>query len=398
MGHRLRKQSHGLVAEDRKLLGRRGDPDDLIVAAAEGSLVRDARGRTFIDFQMGWCVGNLGWNNPEIIDRLRRFNGPSYVNPHCMYEPWLELARKLAAITPNGLSRSFRAVGGTESVELAMQLAMAATGREKLVSIEGAYHGNSFGARSIGGADLPVRIANCKRLALPLDVKALDRLETLLRRRDVAALVMEPIIMNLAVTIPSPAFIEGAAQLCERYGTLMVADEVACGFGRTGRMFASEHYELTPDIMCLAKAITSGHAPLGATLTTTAVADAVGDDFSFYTTYGWHPLGVEAALATLAYFDRHQGQLFSNVEAQSSYFMSRLLAMPCEGEIRIKGLAIGLELGREARVTRVVEKCREQGLLVGDDGDTLVMFPALTIEYETAKEGLDILEHVINES
>jgi acetylornithine/succinyldiaminopimelate/putrescine aminotransferase len=383
---------------DHKLVGRSEDSLGIEVVRAAGSRVVDAQGRTFVDFQMGWCVGNLGWNNPEILARIAAFTGPSYVQPGQLYAPWVELARRLAEITPGALARSYRAVGGTEAVEMAIQLAQAYTGRRNVVSIEGAYHGNSMLAKSLGETDQLVHpVPGCKKLALPLDSLAVDRLETLLEDRDVAAFIMEPVIMNLGVEIPDPVFVHGAAVACERYGTLVIADEVACGFGRTGKLFASEHYALEPDILCVAKAITAGHAPLAAMITRAEIADAV-EDFAAYSTFGWHPLAVEAALATLDYFARHGRDLFANVAHRANDFRRRLSAMVWRGDVdlRIKGLAIGVGLGDSERVGAIADQCRELGLLVNADGEYLTMFPALTIDEATTHAGLDILESVVS--
>ncbi|KAB2889968.1 MAG: aminotransferase class III-fold pyridoxal phosphate-dependent enzyme, partial [Kofleriaceae bacterium] len=292
---------------DRVLVGRTEPADDLEIVAAIGSHVRDATGRRYIDLQMGWCVGNLGWSPPEIMERVRRYAGPSYVAPHALYAPWVELAEALLEFAPGRLSRAYRCVSGTESVELAMQLAMAHTGRHKIVSIEDAYHGNSLGAKS-AGHPATAHLLGFRKLAPPLDARALDRLETLLKPHDVAAFIMEPTILNLAVTIPDVEFMRGLVALCHRHGTLVIMDEVATGFGRTGRRFAVEHHGLDPDIMTLGKAITNGVAPLAATLVTPEIARATAGELSFYSTFGWQPLAVEAALAVLAYW-RDRGDI-----------------------------------------------------------------------------------------
>src|SRR5688500_12743072 len=148
MAVKQRKQE--LERLDARYIGRGDAPDELQIVSANGSRVEDAKGRSYIDFQMGWCVGNLGWNHPDIVTRLRQFDGPAYVAPSALYAPWVELGRLLAELTPGSLTRSYRATGGTEAVEIALQLAMKATGRHKLVSLEGAYHGASIAARSIG--------------------------------------------------------------------------------------------------------------------------------------------------------------------------------------------------------------------------------------------------------
>jgi 4-aminobutyrate aminotransferase-like enzyme len=190
-----------LARTDRKLVGRTTEATPLEVVAAQGSRIRDAEGRTYIDFQLGWGVGNLGWSPPEIVARVRAFEGPSYVTPGLLYRPWVELAERLVDVTPGKLAKVFRCVGGSEAVELGLELAIAATGRHKLVSLEGAYHGNSLALRTLGEA-MPAHLQGCKHLAPPLDAAALDRLETLLQGDDVAAFIMEPVVTNLNVLVP----------------------------------------------------------------------------------------------------------------------------------------------------------------------------------------------------
>ena len=186
---------------------------------------------------------------------------------------------------------------------------MAATGG-RLHLDRGQLSRNSIGAVSVapglGIEALPNLLSHCHTIAPPLDDEAAARVEKLLRGKDIAALIMEPIICNLAVLIPEGRFMRAVARSCRKYGTLLILDEVACGFGRTGTLFATEHYRVEPDILCLAKAITGGHAPMGATVVTEKVALAAQGKVGFYSTYGWHPLSVEAALATLQYIRRHR--------------------------------------------------------------------------------------------
>jgi acetylornithine/N-succinyldiaminopimelate aminotransferase len=392
----LRKRGSSVARDDRKLLGRSEDPD-IAVASADGLRLRDERGRTFLDFTSGWCVSNLGYNHPEILGRLRRFNGPSYVSPSHLYAPWVELARELAELCPGDLERVYRAVGGTEAVEIAIQLAIRYTGREHVVALEGAYHGNSIAALAVGsGGPLELR-PKTRHLALPLDVHAVSRLETLLHHRDVAAVIMEPIAINLGVAIPDADFMTGIAAACRRHGTLLIFDEVACGFGRTGTLFASEHYHVVPDIQAMAKSITAGHAPLGATITTRDIGDAVRDDFEFYSTFAWHPFATEAALATLDYFRRHRDTLFANVAARSDDIRRRLEMMVWKHppEIRVSGLALAVDTGDADYARRIANTCRDTGLLLDVDDETLLMFPALTLDEPTVHEAMDLLEQAL---
>jgi adenosylmethionine-8-amino-7-oxononanoate aminotransferase len=171
--------------------------------------------------------------------------------------------------------------------------------------MEGSYHGNTIGTISVAASDgrepYPNRLSNCLTIAALLGRRAAERLKNLLAKGDVAAFIMEPISCNLAVMVPENDFMKRAQQLCRRYGTLLIADEVACGFGRTGKVFACEHFDLQPDILCMGKAITGGYAPMGATIVTQKVAKSVEDKVGFWSTYGWHPSSVDAAIATVGW-------------------------------------------------------------------------------------------------
>src|SRR5688572_33053872 len=153
---------------------------------------------------------------------------------------------------------------------------MIHTGRRALLSLEGSYHGNSLAGLSIGASDNRERIKNllpyCGKITPPLDAKALRRIEQRLKRREVAAFIVEPISINLGVLIPEKEIIRRVRDLCRHYGTLFIADEVASGFGRTGRVFACEHFELDPDMLCVAKAMSGGLAPIGAVIATATIA------------------------------------------------------------------------------------------------------------------------------
>jgi adenosylmethionine-8-amino-7-oxononanoate aminotransferase len=383
---------------DRKYLGRESDAQDLQVARTKGAFVYDARGKRYIDFLSGWCVGNFGWDNTAITKGAAR-RRPDYVYPEYLYRPWVELAQLLAEITPGKLEKTYRATGGSEAVEIALQIAMASTGRRKFVSIEGSYHGNTIGTVSVASTEerepYSNLLSNCVTIAPPLGDRAMARLETLLKKRNVAAFIMEPISCNLAVLIPDDAFMKRAQQLCRRYGTLFIADEVACGFGRTGMLFASEYFDLEPDILCMGKAISGGFAPMGATIVTRKVAQSVEGEVGFYSTYGWHPSTVDVAIRNVRWVIRNQSSLLNHAIEISAYIGQRLAAMHFEDlkEIRIRGMAIAVEAGDgEDYVSEISDRCNKNGLLVTTSGNAITMFPPLTLDQRTAKAGLDILE------
>jgi acetylornithine/succinyldiaminopimelate/putrescine aminotransferase len=377
-------------------------PAELQVAATTGSILTDSRGRKYIDFVMGWCVGNFGWRPQATTKAIERFKGPDYVYPGYSYAPWTELARLLASLAPRPLTTCFRATGGSEAVDLALQAALIHTGRRGFLSLEGSYHGNSLAGLSIGASDSRGRIKNllphCGKIAPPLDAKALHRIEQRLKRRDVAAFVVEPISINLGVLIPDHDVIRRVRELCRRYGTLFIADEVACGFGRTGRIFACEHFDLDPDMLCVAKAMSGGLAPIGGVIATAPIAKSMEEnDGTFYSTYGWHPRSVDAALATLRSLKTNRARLLSGVAEMSEYFRVRLLQLDFErpAALRIQGLAIGIDVGDEDYADAIQEKCRRNGLLVSTEASTVLLLPSLAIEKRTAARGLDILARSI---
>ena len=373
----------------RALLARQSEPQ-LQVSRAQGSYLFDEHGKQYIDFVMGWCVGNLGWGHPELEHRARRFKGPDYVYPGYDYRPWEELAGLLLSIAPRNLARCFRATGGSEAVDIALQAAMVHTGRRGLMSLEEAYHGNSIAGLSVGEGEY---LRDCHKIALPLNGKALAAIERRLAGRKVAAFIMEPVSINLGVLIPARSFMRELQRLCRRYGSLLILDEVACGFGRTGRLFAVEHYELEPDLMCIAKAATGGVGGMGAVLASAAVAKSMEEEGTFYSTYGWHPRSVDLAIAAVRLMVRDRKRLLENVDKISALFSARLA--PLDFESRVQGLAIALDVEDEKYATKVQRRCQDRGLLVNAEENLLLMLPALNLDRATAEKGLDILERAL---
>jgi adenosylmethionine-8-amino-7-oxononanoate aminotransferase len=377
-------------------VAREADSEGIAIIGSQKGYLIGKRGKKFIDFTSGWCVGNFGWNDRNVRAAIRNFKGPTYVYPGYCYEGWNELAGLLGELAPKALTRCFRATGGSEAVDLALQAAMLHTSRRKFISLEGSYHGNTIGGLSVGSGDrsiLPNLLGNCHRIKPPLTRRSVERVERLLKRRDVAALIMEPVSINLGVLIPEKGFLECVRGLCQRYGTLFIADEVATGFGRTGRMFAVEHFNLQPDIICVAKAITGGHCPMGAMLTTAAVGRSMEEKGSFYSTYGWHPLSVAAAVATLRALKQRRKTFLEHVNALSEVFVNelRMIRFGASPQIRVKGLAIALEFESEKEASRIVERASKKGLLMTTEGATILLLPPLTMTKNVAENGLSIL-------
>ena len=387
-----------LKTAERKYFGREIEEFDIEVMRAEDSFVYDRKGKRYIDLFMGWCVGNLGWGNPEVKKAVRNYKGPDYVYPGLHFKQWVELAEMLAEITPGKLVKSFRATGGSEANEAALQMAMLYTKRSKFLSMEESYHGNTIATLSIGSSSSREKfgnmLPNCIKIAMPPNAKALSKAETCLKKKDIGAFIMEPVICNYDTYVPEQEFMSGIRDLCTKYGTLLIIDEVAAGFGRTGKLFGCEHFDIVPDIMTVSKAITGGVAGLGAAITTRKIAEAIKDDFEFYSTFGWHPLSTVAAIANIKYILKHKIHLLHHVNGMGILFMDRLKAMDIgeDAEVRGKGLAITLNLKDEKRAKKIVEKCRKDGVLIHQESEALQLFPALNIKREVAMEALDILE------
>jgi acetylornithine/succinyldiaminopimelate/putrescine aminotransferase len=360
----------------------------LKIKDAERSFLISERGKKYIDFSSGWCVGNLGWKHPQIEEAIRNFKGPNYIYPHFEYEPWIELADLLSQITPGELTKCFRATGGTEAVEIALQAAMAHTDRKEFIAIDDAYHGNSIATQGLVG-DSP--FFNWKKIKPPLNVDKLNDLEKLLKTKKFAAVIMEPISMNMGVMIPETSFMQGMEKLCRQYGTLIIMDEVATGFGRTGKLFATEYFAIAPDIMCIAKALSNGTAPIGATIMTEEVGKSMQEENYPYSTYGWHPLSVAASIATVRFFQQHWIELEENIKFLNEYFQQRLSQMEFKKQpkMNIMGMAMNLDFGESDYGEKVADRAFKKGLIVSEG---ITLFPALDMDFMTAVAGLDILE------
>ncbi len=388
-----------LKGKDEEYVGRDIPAIPIEIVGAKGNRLIARDGKQYIDFVMGWCVGNIGWGVSEVEEVVKDYDGPDYVSPSYLYKPWVDLAELLAKITPGKVIKSFRTTGGTESVEVALQAAMSYTKRTKFISIEGSYHGHSIAAMSVGTSYFREKYMNllpgCEKVNPPLDEKVALDVEKLLSKGDVAAYISEPIICNLGVVIPDQEYFDIVAGACKKYGTVFIVDEVATGFGRTGKLFASEWYKLKPDILTLGKGLTGGYGALGAAIMSEEIARSMEFNFSIYSTFGWHPRNTVAALANLRYFMKRKQTILSNVATIGRYFENRLRSMNYRypTEVRAKGLALGLVSSQHGYLLEVMSRCNKKGLLVSELGPfTLTIFPALTIDQKTAKEGLDIFE------
>ena len=293
---------------------------------SEGAYLYDDRGERYLDWLGGFGMFNVGRNNPRVAAFLQEalaLQTPSA--PQMGVSPLTPiLARELVARAPASIGKALFTNSGTESVEAALKLGRAATKRSRIVSVAHGFHGLTLGSLSVnGGAAFTRRFGPYLPNVTTIPFDDLDALDAELQREDVAVFIVEPVIGH-GVFIPSDDYLPGAQALCRRYGTLFCVDEVQTGFGRTGKLFAGEHWNLEPDLMPVAKSLSGGYVPTGALLMSDAVYDAVFDSlehaFSHGSTFAPNDLACAAGLATLRELDDR------NLVAASSRLGDLLLA------------------------------------------------------------------------
>jgi adenosylmethionine-8-amino-7-oxononanoate aminotransferase len=417
----------GHAADDRRYLWhpftqQRGweSEEPLVVARADGSWLIDGDGRRYIDGVSSlWCTVH-GHRHPlldlAIKDQLDRVAHSTMLG--LTHEPAIELARRLVELAPAGLARVFYSDSGSTAAEIALKMAFqywqqrggADARRTRFVSLREAYHGDTIGSVSVGGIDLfhsmyrPLLFDTLK--AEPGDAADMERL--LAEHGDeVAAVIVEPLVQGAAgMLVHPPGYLRAVRELCDRHGVLLICDEVATGFGRTGRMFACEHEEVSPDLMCLAKGITGGYMPLAATLATERIYEGfLGEHEEFRTffhghTYTGNPLACAAALANLRLFDQERTieRLQPKIELLGK-LLDPIEALPAVAEVRRRGFMVGIELAGfpvEARMGhQVTLEARRRGAIVRPLGDVIVLMPPLAIESGELRELVTIVGDAI---
>ncbi|KZL24597.1 Putrescine aminotransferase [Pseudovibrio sp. Ad37] len=325
---------------------------DRVFTKASGVVLTDSEGRDYLDFVAGYGCLNLGHNPPKVVKAVQDFlvgDNPNFVQYISMPQQTSLLAERLCERVGNGMRRVFFSNSGTEAVEAAIKLARAASPHHKILHAENSYHGKTMGALSVTGRD------KHKRYFLPLipgtlcvPFNDLDAMETAMQQRDIAALVLEPILGEGGVHVPSEGYLRGARELCNRYGVMLILDEVQTGMGRTGRFLASEWEGVDADILCLSKSLSGGLMPIGATLASTEIWDrAYGTSDRFLahsSTFGGGNLASTAALATLDALD--DGTVMANAHQVGEKLRVDLNAISQQydfiGEIRGKGMMLAV--------------------------------------------------------
>ncbi|WP_397538692.1 aspartate aminotransferase family protein [Rummeliibacillus pycnus] len=406
------------------------DHPNLPVVKEEGCYYYGADGKKYLDFTSGIAVANTGHRHPKIVQSIKDaadqlIHGPSGV---IMYESILELSKKLGEILPGDLDCFFYGNSGTEAIEGALKLAKFTTERPYVISFTGCFHGRSMGALGVTTSKSKYRkfmqpshlsyqipYANVKEAPVGVDpVKyVVDKLEhdfdQLFKHQvtpeEVAAVIVEPVLGEGGYVIPPKEWLHKIREVCDRHGMLLIFDEVQTGFGRTGEWFAAQTFDVTPDIMAIAKGIASG-LPLSATVASHNLMEKwpIG---SHGTTFGGNPIACSVALTTLEIFKEEN--LIGNSKVVGAYAVEQLKAIQakydCIGEVRATGLMIGIDViepktghGDGNALKRILDLALEEGVLFylcGNEGEVIRMIPPLTITKEQIDDGLNMLDQAL---
>jgi 4-aminobutyrate aminotransferase len=429
--HHIGPNAQNIIERDKAILATSYNREyPLVVDRALGSELWDVDGRRYIDMMAGVCVLNVGHRHPQVVEAVREQTDKFWhICLHDFYYPQaVELSEKMAAIAPmSGDTRYYFGNSGTEAVEAAVKLAMAHTGRDKFVGFLGGFHGRTIGSLSFTAS----KAIQSGRYPRGLDVyhipyaneyrpllvgqpgedygdTVVNYLEneifrTKLRPQDVAAILVEPIQGEGGYVVPAPNFFPRLREVCDKYGILLIVDEIQSGVARTGKWWAIEHENVEPDIVCFAKGIASG-LPLGGIMARDEVM--TWEPGAHGSTYGGNPLALASAIATLDVIQ--QEGLLAKAEATGDYIMDRLRQMqlnhPSIGDIRGRGLMVGIEFvedqitKKRASVLRtaVIEHSFDKGLLVIPCGPNVVrMTPQLNISRDLVDEGLHLFEEAL---
>lgn len=396
-----------------------------VIAKAQGIYIEDLDGKRYIDMH-GNGVHNAGFNNPAVIEAVKKQldDGLTFCPRRYTNIPAIKLAQKLAQITPAGLDRSLFCPGGSEAIEMALMLARQVTGCFKTISFWDSFHGAGFGAASVGGEEhfsggFGPLVPGAFRVEFPnyyrnpwgftrqedVDAECLRQIELILKREpEMAAIIGEPI--SATPVIPSKNYWRGVKQLCEQNGTLLIFDEIIEGFGRTGRMFACEHF-VTPDILVIGKSFGGGLMPFAGIVAAEKYNVCRHRSVGHYT-HEKNALCAAAALAEIGFIEEHK--LYDHAAELGGYTLKRLLKLqekhPLIGHVAGLGLHIGIDLVRD-RKTRdraleeaeiIMFKCLEKGLSAKTiEGNILTLRPALVITQQEMDRAIDIIDEVIGE-
>ncbi len=374
-------------------------PIGLEIERAEGIYLYGADGKKYVDLISGVSVSNLGHNHPKIVEAVKK-QAEKYMHLMVYGEfvesPQVLFAKKLTDALPENLNSVYYVNSGSEAIEAAMKLAKRYTGRTEVVAFKNAYHGSTHGALSIGDESLK----NSYRPLLPqvrfLEFNATEQLEQITEQT--ACVIVEPIQAEGGCILPKGDFLKKLHVRCQEVGALLIFDEIQMGFGRTGKLFAFEHYGVVPDILCLAKAM-GGGMPIGGIVSDKKILDSFTHNpmLGHITTFGGHPVSAAAGLAAFEVLT--EGTLIKEVEAKGKAFEEALKDLPQVKEIRRTGLFMAVEFREEGALEKYMTKGLELGL-INDPflfyKNTFRISPPLTITTKEVEDVIVLIKKALN--
>lgn len=359
-------------------------------ATGQGAIVVDADGIRYIDCAGGYGVFIQGYRHPRIIAAAHEQLDLMPLSSRVLVSPrQVELAKRLAELTPGDLTYSFFCNSGTEAVEAALKIARGSTGRSTIVATVGAFHGKTYGSLSVSGRELyqtPFKPLVPDVVHVPFgDLSALSAVMS----DEVAAVIVEPIQGEGGVVVPPDAYLIGVRELCDQYGAAMIADEVQTGMGRTGRLFAVEHAGVVPDLLCLAKALGGGVVPIGAVVGRPWVWKVFEESPLIHTsTFGGNPLACRVALEALAV--TVEEDLPGRAQELGSWFIPELKGLREQHpdlitEVRGRGLMIGMEFKNPGMAGMMMSELFQRQILAVytlNNEHVIRIIPPLIVERE----------------
>ncbi|WP_153796673.1 aminotransferase class III-fold pyridoxal phosphate-dependent enzyme [Foetidibacter luteolus] len=409
----------------------------IVVEKAEGVYLYDYNGKRYIDFSSGLVNVNIGHGNQRITQAVvQQMQQVSYVTPGCITKARGDLGKQLAAIAPEGLNKTLFTIGGAEAIENAVKLARLYTGRHKIIARYRAFHGGSYGAMAAGGdpRKLPhdsqqapnivhVEDPYCYRCPWGQQPESchrlcVDHVERVIEfegPENIAAVIMEGESGTSGCIKYPPGYLQSIRALCDRYGILLIADEVMSGFGRTGKWFGVDNYQVVPDMIATAKGITAGYIPLGALIVSDRIAEHFNDRVLWLgLTYSAHPVSCAAGVETLKVYNDEN--LLENAAAMGSYIEQQVQMLMDKhrsiGDFRNTGLLGCLELVKNRQtkepmapynakaadmgiMNQVAAKLKELGMYAFVRWNYIFVAPPLCITRQQADEGLAIIDKAL---
>jgi len=369
----------------------------LVITHGKGASLWDAEGREYLDCTSNYGVAITGHCHPRVVEAIRNQAGLLLSCHGTFYnEARSGLLERLSTIAPNGLKRAFLSNSGTEAIEFALKLARRSTGKTGIIAMMGAFHGKTMGALS---ATWNKKYRTPFEPLVPgfshVPYGRLERVEAAIDD-ETAAIIAEPIQGESGINVPPADYLPGLRKLCDEKGVLLILDEIQTGLGRTGKMFACQHYDVEPDIMCLSKALASG-LPMGATLATEEVMSKLkmGDHSS---TFGGGPVPCAAACATLDVLVEEG--LPAKAAENGGYLLGKLKGLQEKYRIVREARGMGLMIGLDLRfdILKVILGALDRGVLGLDAGRSVVrMLPPLIIERGQIDTAVSVLDEVLGE-